>query len=302
MIEYARELLTLNDSITFLKNIVQLRNPESELITLAKTLLLEESLFRQVYNKQTLFFEDFREDGYKDLQKRRELGKKITHELLSLPIPENVKQIKPGIGGGLPISLQPSSDRLAFYIIGLPASGKSTIAYNLSKIFNAFILDIDLIKYKLPELQNTYGACVTHQEASQIMWEGIDKVSILQHCLANNWNIIMPKIGNKLGIIYKNTELLLKKDYKVHLILANVDRQVSVNRAFCRFLQTNRYISLPLIFDTYSNEPNLNYYKLRASCSRFISFQAYDCNDAPKLIDAFGNSLLSKIPIDIGGE
>ena len=74
MIEYARELLTLNDSITFLKNIVQLRNPESELITLAKTLLLEESLFRQVYNKQTLFFEDFRENGYKDLQKRRELG------------------------------------------------------------------------------------------------------------------------------------------------------------------------------------------------------------------------------------
>lgn len=302
MIEYARELLTLNDSTAFLKNIVQLKNSDSELITLAKTLLLEESLFKQVYNKQTLFFEDFRENGYKDLKKRRELGKKITHELLSLPMLENENQIKLGIGGGLPISLQPSSDKLAFYIIGLPASGKSTIAYKLSKIFNAFILDIDLIKYKLPELQNTYGACVTHQEASQIMWEGIDDISILQHCLANKWNIIIPKIGNKLGIIHKNTEILLKEDYKVHLILANVDRKVSVKRAFGRFLQTNRYISLPLIFDTYSNEPNLNYYKLRASCSQFISFQAYDCNDTPKLIDVFGNSLLSKIPIDVGGE
>lgn len=302
MIEYARELLTLEDSVAFLKNVVKLKHSDLEIKTFAKTILQEERLFKQVYDRQTLSSPYFRENGYKNLQTRRELGRKIADELLSLPILKDETQIKPGFGGGLPTSLQPASDKLAFYIIGLPASGKSILAYNLSKIFNAFILDIDLVKYKLPEIQYTYGACVTHQEAIKIMWQGIDDLSILRHCIANKWNIVIPKIGNKISIIQKNTELLINENYKVHLILANVDRKVSVERAFYRFIQTNRYISLPLIFDVYSNDPSLNYYKLRAQNSQFSSFEAYDCSNTPKLIDIFGNGLLKDFTIEMKGK
>ena len=45
--------------------------------------------------------------------------------------------------------------------------------------------------------------------------------------------------------------------------MVSLEREKSVRRAFQRFLKTDRYIPLSLIFDGYANDPILCYYRLR---------------------------------------
>ena len=63
-------------------------------------------------------------------------------------------------------------DKQAFYVIGLPASGKSEVAGLLSDNYGAIILDSDYAKRKFPEYQAECGATIVHEESSMVVFGG----------------------------------------------------------------------------------------------------------------------------------
>ncbi len=64
----------------------------------------------------------FRDPEYQDDEQRLLLRKKIVEELFTLPLLNDDDRIKSGRGGARPPNL--NSERKAFILIGLPASGK----------------------------------------------------------------------------------------------------------------------------------------------------------------------------------
>jgi hypothetical protein len=69
------------------------------------------------------------------------------------------------------------------------------------------------------------------------------------------------------------TDIYRSYGYKVHLSLVNLDRRKATIRAVERFIRTNRYVPLGMIFDDFGNDPILSYYILKSHYfDRFESF------------------------------
>ena len=72
--------------------------------------------------------------------------------------------------------LQAYARKQAFVLIGLPASGKSSIAVDIADKYGALLLDSDLAKRKLPEYKvYPWGASLVNAESSLIVFG--DKVN-----------------------------------------------------------------------------------------------------------------------------
>lgn len=87
--------------------------------------------------------------------------------------------------------------------------------------------------------------------------------SLYQHCYYSGYNICIPKIGSKIMDITRLFNFLRFCGYKIYVVLVSLEREIATRRAFNRFLKTNRYVSLSMIFDGYANDPILCYYRLR---------------------------------------
>ena len=200
-------------------------------------------------------------------------------------------EIKLGVGGALPQTVL-QSKREAFVLIGLPASGKSTLANSLSDDYGAIILDTDYAKRKLPEFHaNLYGATVVNSESSAIIWgfgekpNDVDDLSSI--CLQNGHNIVVPMIGSNPRKVFGFTNTLSQVGYEVHLILVALSKKAATIRAVDRFHRTGRYVPLGLIFDHYGNDPSLCYYYLKSkyltnfkSVAAVVAFDgSYYCTD-----------------------
>lgn len=294
MKNHSRKITSLEDAEIFLKDIVELECNSDSLTHYSQMFFECEQVFTKAYFRQTYDCYDYRDHKYLSQDARDLMAKRIYSDLLSYCIADYNQPVISRPEGGLPKSYKVTAERNAFYIIGLPTAGKTLLASYIADLYNAFTLDIDIVKRKLPEYKNIYGACVTHKESSYIM-NGSGTHSVLNHCIDNGWNIILPKIGNIESAIINTTQLLLSKDYKVHLILAEIDRKIAVKRTFTRFLSTGRYISLPLIFDLYGNEPNLNYYKLKNKKLYFSSYEIINCENLPFIADITENSPIQEI-------
>lgn len=84
-------------------------------------------------------------------------------------------------------------------------------------------------------------------------------------------------------------------NYKVHLTLVYLPKEQSTLRALNRYLSSNRYIPLALIFDVFSNNPALTYFKLKNSNPAYIDSFGIVNTDVPKgepfmCTDVLGNS------------
>lgn len=207
---------------------------------------------------------------------RNKLRLKIVEELLIQKRLKSDEDILLGKGGSAPRKeLQQNSE--AYIIIGLPASGKSSIANEISDNYGCFILDSDYAKRKIPEYHNLqFGASLVHEESADIIFGEEKKTgykSLLEHISEYNINCVIPKIGSDVDSILNLNKILKVYGYKSHLILVELDRVKSTQRALDRFLDTSRYIPLGLIFDDYSNNPSLSYYKLKSKHkTKFQSF------------------------------
>lgn len=298
MYHYVRNLKSEEQVADFLKNIVEVDCSEQEFQKYVQLIYTYETGFRIAYNKQTLYDKTLRDPQYSDNLQRESLAKAILQDLLTLPILDNEIDISQGIGGCLPQNLKPREERQAYYIIGLPTSGKSCIANILSTIYSACVIDIDIAERKFPEYQKIYGPCVTHSEANRIVFgtgkKGFDN-PVFNICINQGWNIVIPKIGNKIEIIINLAMKLRENNYTIHLLLTKIDRKTSVKRSFERFLSTQRYISLPMIFDWYANDPSLAYYELRNHNKLFFSYEAISFEEKPIIIDKSNNAPLQNI-------
>ncbi|MCW2259614.1 MULTISPECIES: zeta toxin family protein [Sphingobacterium] len=240
----------------------------------------------------------YRINKYRKDSQRLLLQKRIVAELLIETRLENDEDIVLGKGGAFP--LKPvKTDRNAFIVIGLPASGKSGISNIIADEYGAIILDSDYAKRKLPEFSALpFGATLVHEESDKIIFSSNNKdsfKSLFEHCIETGANIVLPKIGSNLTGIITLIEILKKSNYFVHLTLVELDRVKASQRALTRFNESRRYVPLGLIFDTYANNPTTTFYKIITYNNSDL--ESYGCistdvkkDEKPKKVLLYGNN------------
>lgn len=218
----------------------------------------------------------FRDRAYATDELRQELRKRIVDELFSDELLEDDDKIELGNGGARPAKLR--QDKQAFFLSGLPASGKSSVAAELAKQYGAMILDSDFAKRKLPEYSKyPWGASIVHAESSMIIFGDEAKTgltSLYSRAVTDENNIVIPKVGSEPDDIIPYCESLKNAGYTVHLILVYLPKEKSTARALSRFHKSKRYVPLASIFDVYGSNPALTYFLLK--------------NREPNFIDSYG--------------
>lgn len=297
--KFARTLHDQDQVEHFLKNVLDLDYSQLGNDIAYRIIQGEHGVARFNANSQTIDDTRFRDREYKEDSKRWHLRKQIIEELMTLSRPDNDDDICLGHGGALPQN-EIRKDCQAYILIGLPASGKSSVAAFISKQNGAIILDSDFAKRKLPEFSKyTWGATAVHEESNQII-NGFtnnpnEVLSVYELATQLKYNLVVPKIGQNINSIINICRRLKGAGYTVHLTLVSLFRKEATIRALHRFNDTGRYVPLGLIFDGYSNDPCLSYYILRNQEQDIIStFGAISTNVAKgepfKTIDLKGNN------------
>lgn len=265
MKKYARPLTSNELAFDFLTKALLIDEEKAD--AASQFVMKAERLLEGMDLKSTLESKDNRRPLYRDDEKRKNLRRRIFDELKDGERLDDDEKIALGNGGAKP-KTEIKQDREAVIIIGLPASGKSIIANRIADKYGAYIIDSDYAKRKIPEFGHEFGASIVHEESSLITFGSneqcyIDEYNLYEYCIAKGYNMVIPKIGNEVTSICELRDVLIEKGYSVHLVLVSLDREEACRRALHRYLDTNRYVPLGLVFDTYSNEPILSYYRLR---------------------------------------
>jgi hypothetical protein len=252
-------------------------------------------------DSQTIDRREMRDSQYRGEEDRWKLRQQIIGELLTKKRLVDDEKILLTKGGALPESgLQ--CTKKAFILIGLPASGKSSIANQIAEDYGAIVIDSDYAKRKLPEFNNhLYGASIVHEESSQITFgfknNPNDIKSLYEMCLDDGANMIIPRVGqNPSSIIKLASALKNDNGYEVHLVLVSLPRIMATIRAIYRYAETKRYVPLGLIFDFYGNDPSHCYYYLRCKYQNlFESMGVISTISRPaEYTDALGRSPVLK--------
>ncbi len=207
----------------------------------------------------------YRDRHYTSDSQRLDLRKQIVDELFNLELLDEDDEITLGAGGAKPKKIV--KGKQAFFLTGLPASGKSSVASRIAKKYNAIILDSDFAKRKLPEYAKyPWGASLVHAESSMIIFGNESKTgftSLYSKAVEAEYNIVIPKVGAEPDDILPYMEALKSAGYTVHLTLVYLPKEKSTARALKRFSNTKRYVPLSTIFDVYGNNPALTYFMLK---------------------------------------
>ena len=232
--------------------------------TVSKKIRDAESALVATDDEPTLTSKNNRVHGYRDDAQRKGLRQEVLKELITCDRLDDDDLIKLGSGGAKPQGIEPVAGRQAYLIIGLPASGKSSIVARTADKLGAIIIDSDFAKRKLPEYDGSAaGAKLVHEESTEIVLGGGTAPSLLGYCKTTGINVVIPKVGHDHGGIIALRDSLAEAGYQVHLTSTLLLRKESTLRAMDRFLATGRYVSLGLIFDGYANDPVMNYYRLK---------------------------------------
>ncbi|MBS1629332.1 MAG: zeta toxin family protein [Bacteroidetes bacterium] len=263
----------INDPDPNLKNIV------------ARILDAEAGLANHMSKEQTMFSDSMRDHTYRTDEARWELRQTIIDQLWRLPRLNKDEDIFLGeAGGGALPNSGVKKERQAFFVIGLPASGKSGIAVDVAEEYGAIMIDSDFAKRKLPEFDDHYyGASIVHDESSRVthgFWDSnpYDLQSLYELCIEEGCNIVIPTIGNRPSTIIDTVRALREQDdYEVHLLLVSLSKREATIRAVRRFGQTNRYVPIGLIFDEYANDPSHCYYYLQCKHKKLFKSMGVIC-------------------------
>lgn len=203
----------------------------------------------------------YRDEAYKDFNKRCALRKQVLNELISYRILFNESDICLGTGGCRPI-ISPVPQKF-FLVIGLPCSGKSYVAYTLSSRVGAYVIDSDYAKRKFPEFSsNEFASSLLHEEASKITYSKFEN-SVFTYCLKCGYSIVMPRIGHSLEGLNSYLMLGKKWGYDIYLIFMDISLNESVICSYKRFYSTGRYTPLSKIKYEYNTLPERNYHLVK---------------------------------------
>lgn len=190
---------------------------------------------------------------------REQIRYQILDELINHTIPKNDDDITIGFGGCKPRN-RIRKNRKAIILLGLPASGKSTVAQVMSDMQGAYIVDSDFAKRKFPELAFPNGANWTHEESDNIVMSEYD--GLFAKCISEDANMVIPKIGAKADSIKRLYGILKQFDYDVSLGLVWLEPQKALERAIKRYSKSKRYIPILKITDEYGEKPLSVYHQL----------------------------------------
>lgn len=282
----ARAIKTDSDAREFLNTIrieEWLKKPEqrdflseegsikNKITFLSNHILEAENKNEEVFSTNTLVSDKHRSAPYKDEKSRKKLRKTIIKDCMEKTIIDD-EHFRLGNGGLLPDKVPLKNDKMIFFIIGSPASGKSSIAKIFAEKYGAFMLDSDLIKRKIPEFSiPLYGASLVHKESNEILKE------IFNTQISLGTNIVYQLVGaeydefiydkEKRAFINKGFHEMVNKiakefHYDIVVVLPELDREIATRRALKRFIETKRYVPLPKILDDYSNNATRTFYKM----------------------------------------
>lgn len=139
--------------------------------------------------------------------------------------------------------------------IGLPASGKSTLATAQQKKLGALIVDSDFVK-EHPNLAKDYdggvGAGAVHDESKHI------QELILARAIENGDNIIIPIVGSSGRNIKKLIDIVKNNDYSLVVKYVEVDEATAITRNVKRISKSGRFVDPQYIKTAYKGA-NENY-------------------------------------------
>lgn len=263
-----RNLSNMPNVSEFMKSILGFSKNEDKLDKEFENLIKiieNETILSSQNSENTLFSDKYRRTIYKTEEARKALRKQIISELYNFYLLKNDDEVSLGKGGARPVSGL-KQGKTVYYVIGLPASGKSGICHILAEKGNALVLDSDLAKQKLPEFAYSSGASITHLESKAIIFGHSQlkgESTLLGEAIKKNINLVIPKIGANIGNVLKELNGLKNFGYKINLILVRLEREVATKRAYYRFIASHRYVPLALIYDGYSNNPTITYYDIQ---------------------------------------
>lgn len=134
-------------------------------------------------------------------------------------------------------------EKQAYLIIGLPASGKSSMANPLETETGSLIIDSDMAKERLPEFIESNG-----QRADQVHLESqIISEEVLKIAIQNGDNMILPIVGKSEKSIMSKYDRLKAAGYDVHLRLVDLPIEKTIERAVNRFRETGRLVPIDYI-------------------------------------------------------
>ena len=303
---FCRPLMTDEQIESFVEGVLEISDSRKKRHAIKKIKTVEkdalDSLNRSTLSNQADWDHRYRDDP----SKREKLRAQIVDELYTLERLDDDDSIRIKYGGAAPKIHK--RDGIALLIIGLPASGKSNIINTVAEAYGAYVLDADYAKRKLPEFKNNLsGATLVHEESDALVFNYSnnkkEQINLLARCIEGKNNIVMPKVGQNVNSILNLAKILKHKGYSVYLISIDLDRQKATIRAYERFIKTKRYVPLSLIFDSYGNEPSLNYFKIKQL--RALGWEVFsgfaqistDCNNIGEsiLLEAEGFDKLSEI-------
>jgi predicted ABC-type ATPase len=126
-------------------------------------------------------------------------------------------------------------DRVAYFVIGLPGAGKSSmVAEPLSRLRGARIVDADIAKELIPEYQGGLGATAVHPESTAIARQ------VLARAIVNNENVVLPIVGSDVASVRGTIASLRQHGYRIELYFADVPMEEAANRAMARYYETGR--------------------------------------------------------------
>lgn len=146
-------------------------------------------------------------------------------------------------------------NKKAVIVLGLPASGKSTVStpltsqelslgsLNIDPMHQGsyLLVDPDEVKSFLPEYDNGLLADVVHQESSLVA------KAILAKGIQEGANICLPTLGNgqsyNLDFYNKKIKALADKDYDITVVYADIPVQAAKERNLKRLKRTGRYVA-----------------------------------------------------------
>ena len=259
MAGFSRELNTDIQIEQFVDGILEIQDRMKKREAINRIASAERNL-KDYHFFPTLTHRDDRDFEYREDGIRLELRKRVVDELFEWSRLDNDDELALGKGGAAPNSAV-RQEAKAFYVVGAPASGKSGVSSRIADIYGCYILDSDYAKRKLPEYNNQIGgASLIHEESDALVF---GPNGLMDRCLVLKNNVVIPKIGWNMESVLKMCNGLKSADYKVYLISVDLDRQKATQRAYNRFIATNRYVPLSLVFDNYGNQPTLNYFKIK---------------------------------------
>lgn len=169
---------------------------------------------------------------------RASIEDKLSGELQTEDINDAV--VRENGGDGKPYKVQ--SGRRLDIVIGLPASGKSTvICRDLLRKNQSRLVDSDEVKKLLePDFAGGLGADTVHEESKDITNR------ILSRAMRKGDNIVHPILGTHSTQVADLIQTARKAGYSVNLHFNQIDINKAKGRMLERYLSKNRFLPLSL--------------------------------------------------------